>query len=114
MSPTDLSVVLRQLCSAGGTFHRKTGNIHVTIRARIWNGENGYSNWDNVVPITAALLGGLTLGAGALAAGGVALAAVGLAAIELPAWLTAAAVTGAQVYSYGEQTETLNITPTEI
>ena len=54
-----------------------------------------------MLPITAALLGGLTLGAGALAVGGVALGMVGLAAVELPAWLTTAAVAGSQVYAYG-------------
>ncbi|OQV16468.1 hypothetical protein BV898_09458 [Hypsibius exemplaris] len=85
---------------SGGTFHRRTGIVHLTIRARIWNGENGYTDWDNVLPISALLLGGLTLGAGALAAGGVALGAIGMSVI--PAWIAGAAATGAEVYAVGQ------------
>ncbi|XP_055350543.1 uncharacterized protein LOC129597126 [Paramacrobiotus metropolitanus] len=84
-----------------GTFHRKTGMVHLSIRARLWNGENGYTDWDNVLPITAAALGGLTLVAGALAAGGVALGVLGLAALETPAWIATAVAAGAEVYTIG-------------
>lgn len=85
-----------------GTFHRKTGMVHVSIRARIWNGENGYTDWDNVLPISAALIGGLTLAGGALVAGGVALGFLGVAAaVEAPAWIATAVAAGAEVYTLG-------------
>ena len=87
---------------SGGTFHRRTGMVHLSIRARIWNGENGYTDWDNYLPIGALLLGGLTLGAGALAAGGVALGMVGLAATQVPAWIAGAAAASAEVYAIGQ------------
>lgn len=86
---------------AEATFHRKTGKVFLSIRARIWNGENGYTDWDNVLPITAAALGGLTLAAGALAAGGVALGFLGIAVLETPAWIITAAAAGAEVYTLG-------------